>query len=117
MFDSGKIKTRKMIKFEPVGIGQNSPQIGSSIVAIRTKTDQMLVALTIRYLQQAQAVPVGLEPHCFCVHGNGPIRQRACGNIFLVKKNCHYYLPVYLIGGPTLFSQPLYRHDILRTAG
>ena len=111
MFDGGKIKTREMIEFQTVPVGEDGAQVGRRIVAFGTKADKMLVAVAVRYLQQAQAVPMRLQPHGFRIHCDRCVRQSALGNIFLMKKNCHHYLPVYIIGGPTSFSQPLHRHD------
>ena len=78
-----------MIELQTVLIGQYGSKIGSAIVTVGTKAHKMLVALAIRYLEQAQTVPVGLESHGFGVHRNRAITQHACWNIFFVKKNCH----------------------------
>lgn len=71
------VETREVEKFGHRRVGQKGRKIGRGVgggsICIqrrRRKLDQMANAITCRQLNQAQAIPVGLEAHCFRVDGD-----------------------------------------------
>ena len=52
------IEAREMIELEPIGIGEQRLQARRGIVAAGAEADQMLVALAVGQLHQAQPVAV-----------------------------------------------------------
>ena len=89
MLDRGEVEAREMEQLEPLRIGQNRLQIGCVIGALGAEAHEVLVALAIADLDDAQPVADGDEAHGFGVDGHRAIGEDAFGKVFFVEMHCH----------------------------
>ena len=78
-----------MEQLEPCGIGQHRLEIGRVVIAVGRKAHEMLVALAVADLDDAQPVADRDETHGFGIDGHGAIGEDACGEVFFVEMHCH----------------------------
>ena len=71
------VEAREMIELEPVGIAEQRLEVGRGIVAVRAEADQMLVAVAVGQLDQAQPVAAGDQAHRLGVDGDRAVGERA----------------------------------------
>ncbi len=90
VLDRRQIEASEMVELDAGFISQDAGQIGGFIIAPRREAHEMLIARSIRDLDDAKPVAVGDETHGLCVDGQiaGALKH-AIGQVFFVKMNCH----------------------------
>src|SRR5205814_212122 len=101
----------KMIELEAIGIAEQGLQVRRRIIAPALEADEMLVALAVRQLNEAQPVAAGDQAHGFGVDGDWTVGERHAGRqVFLVEMNSHFYscagLPTALVRGLPVMPAP-----------
>ena len=86
--DHRHVKAGEVHQFQPFGIGQHRLQIGRVILA-GGKAHEVLIAVAVADLQQAQPVAVRVEAHGLAVHGYRAGSEDAGGQVAFVKINSH----------------------------
>jgi len=89
VLDRGEVEAREVIELEALRIGQHGLEVRGVVGAARSEPDEVLVSLPVGDLDHAQTIARGDEPHRLGVDGNGPRREDALGEIFLVEIDSH----------------------------
>ena len=89
VLDRRKIEAGEMIELEPCRIGQNRLEIGRGKRAARGEADEMLVALPVGNLDQAQPVARGDQTHGLGIDRNRAGGEHASGEIVIVEVDSH----------------------------
>ena len=89
IIDRGEIEAGEVIDLEPRGIGQHRLQVGRVVAAAAGEAHQVLVPPPVGYLHDAEAVARRDQPHGLGIDGDGPRREHAVGQVFLMKMNSH----------------------------
>ena len=87
--DDGEVEAGEMVELEPLRVGEQRLEPRRGIVAADGEADQMLVALAVRKLHQAQPVAAGNQPHRLGVDGDRAVERHAFGQVFLVEMDAH----------------------------
>ena len=84
------VEAREMIELQPLRIGEQRLEIGRGIVAAAPEADEMLVALAVRQLHQAQPVAARHQAHRLGVDGDRPVGElHVGGQVFFVQMDRH----------------------------
>src|SRR6476469_1720005 len=86
------IEPREMIELESRRIAQQRLEVRRRIGASAGEPDEMLVALAVGQLNEAQAVAARDEAHGFGIDGDRPIREsHVCRQVFLMQMDRHFH--------------------------
>ena len=84
------IEPREMIELEAVWIAEQRLEVGRRIIASAPEPDEMLVALAVGQLHEAQPVAPEIEAHRLGVDGDRAVGELdAGGQVFFVQMNGH----------------------------
>jgi hypothetical protein len=84
------VEAREMVELEPIRVREQPLQVRRRKVASLSEPDEMLVALAVRQLHQAQPVAAGVEAHRLGIDRDRPVGEPdVSGQVFLVQMNGH----------------------------
>src|SRR5688572_22397285 len=87
--DRGEVEAREMIQLQPRRVGEDRAQVRRGIVAARGEADEMLVAIAVGDLHQAEPVASRLEAHRLGVDGDDAGGEQPLGQILFVEMDGH----------------------------
>ena len=85
-----QVEAGEMIELQPLRVRQERFEVRRGIVATLPETNEMLVALPVRKLDDAQPVAARIEPHRLGIDGDWSIGEADIARqVFLVQMNGH----------------------------